>query len=393
MTIQPATLREQLEANYDKIVAPVESTTTATADTVSTATQTQTTATPATTSTGEVKPDTTTGERVRDPETGRFVPATDAKDPKAGAPAKQTEKPAAPAATVEERLGVKRPDSWKKELWTLWDKLDAGQPLTKEERKQYLEYVHEREGQFTKGVSAYKAEAEHAKALQAAIAPYQPMMQQQGITPEKFITTLASVHQTLSSGNPQDKLKAFARFAQDYQIPLHELLVQGEDGKVYLNQQYFQTQQDAAQSGQVSPQDIDKLVDRKMQQMMLQRMVQEFEAAKDAGGNVLHPHFQVLRQTMDGLLRSGVVTDLQSAYDMAFKAPQHADIYASVQEQDRKAKDEARQREELDKAARAKANAVSPKTSTPTGKVGETGKKSLRAALEDSYDQHVAGRI
>lgn len=391
MTVQPATLREQLEENYDKIITPADTTSTLADDTTSAA-PAAAVDTAATTSEVE-KPDTTAGERVRDPETGRFV---ETKDDKKADPVKQTDKPAtikATVTTVEEKLGVKRPDSWKKDLWTLWDKLDAGQPLSREERKQYLEYINEREGQYTKGVSAYKAEADHAKALRAAIAPYEQMMASQGITPDKFIATLANVHQTLSSGAPQDKLRAFARFAQDYQIPLHELLVQGEDGKVYLNQQYFQTQQDAAQSGQVSPQDIDKLVDRKMQQMMLARVVQEFEQAKDAGGNLLHPHFQVLRQTMDGLLRSGVVRDLQSAHDMALKAPQHAELYVSVQEQDRKTKDEAKQREEAEKAARAKANAVSPKTSTPTGKVGDTGKKGLRAALEDSYETHVAGRI
>ena len=339
---------------------------------------------------------TTVSERPRDPVTGQFVPSDKAK-PKEAPTEKPlgrepTPKPGVVAAPVDEKLGVKRPDSWKKELWPVWDKLDAGLPLTKDERKAYLEYQLEREGQYTKGVSAYKAEAEHAKRLIEAITPYQQMMQSQGIAPEKFISTLANTHQTLSSGSPQEKLRAFARFAQDYQIPLHELLIQGEDGKVYLNQQYFQAPQQEA-PGTLRPQDVKQMVSAELQQQMLARLVHEFVAAKDASGNPLHPHFDSVRQTMDGLLRSGLAKDLQGAYDAALRLPQHADIFEAISEQKRKLEEEAKAKEELDKAARARANAVSPKTATPTGSITGAGKKGLRSVLEDSYDQHVTGRI
>ena len=383
---QEKTLHDQLTEAYDSTVgapATPESTAEAPATTQ-----------PSTEVATESAP--VVSERQRDPVTGQFLPADKAK-PKEASTAQPlgrdpTPKPGVVAAPVDEKLGVKRPDSWKKELWPVWDKLDAGLPLTKDERKAYLEYQLEREGQYTKGVSAYKAEAEHAKRLIEAITPYQQMMQSQGIAPEKFISTLASTHQTLSSGSPQEKLRAFARFAQDYQIPLHELLIQGEDGKVYLNQQYFQAPQQEA-PGTIRPQDIDRAVDAKVQQYMLQRLVQEFVASKDASGNPLHPHFDEVRQTMDGLLRQGLAKDLQGAYDAALRLPQHASTFEAISEQKRKLEEEAKAKEEAEKAARARANAVSPKTATPTGSIPGAGKKGLRSVLEDSYDQHVTGRI
>ena len=389
MAVQGASLREQLEENYDKIIAPAAESTATSDVPATTITEVKTDAPAA----QEVK----TEERTRDPATGQFLKTEEKKD---AAPQKAA--PAAPAARavpsgvvaapIPDKLGIKRPDSWKKELWSIWEKFDSGQSLTREERKAYLEYQLEREGQYTKGVSAYKAEADNAKRLNEALAPFQPLMQSQGIAPERFITTLASTHQVLSGGSPQEKLRAFARFAQDYQIPLHELLVQGEDGKVYLNQQYFASPQSEA-TDSLSPQDIDKRVDARMQQMMLQRLVQEFVAAKDGGGNALHPHFQEVRASMDGLLRSGLAKDLQGAYDAALRLPQHTAIFEAMQQQQRKAEDDAKAKEEADKAARARANAVSPRSSTPTGSVAGSGKKGLRSALEDAYDQHVTGRI
>ena len=375
------TLHETLEKAYDSTVGAETAPATGASEAVTTTAAAETTTA---TTAKETPTATPSAERVRDPATGKFV----TKD--ATAPVK-----AVPAATVipaATRLGVKRPDSWKKEAWGIWDKLDAGDALTPEERKSLLDYTHEREGQYTKGVSAYKAEAEHAKRLIEAITPYQQMMQTQGITPEKFITAIANVHQTLSGGNAQEKLRAFARFAQDYQIPLEQLLVQGEDGKVYLNQQYFQNQE-KTESQPFSSQDIDRRVQQQLQNHMLTMRVQEFQAAKDASGNVSHPHFEKVRQTMDGLLRSGLAKDLQGAYDAALRLPQHADIFNADQEQTRKTEAEAKAKEEADRVARAKAQVASPRTDSPTGSDKGSGKKGLRSVLSDAYDQHVTGRI
>ena len=366
------TLRETVEAAYDSTVGAAETAATDAPVVVETAAPGATT--PAA--------DTDAG-RARDA-SGRFIEA-DKEKPTAAKPVKA---PATAAAPVE-KIGVKRPDSWKKELWPIWEKLDAGEALSREERKQFLEYLPQREGEYAKGVSAYKAEADHAKALRDAIAPYQPMLQQTGMRPEQFISSLANTHQTLTNGTPEQKLRTFAKFAQDYQIPLNEMLIQGEDGKVYLNQEYFKPQQPQG----IAPEDVDKRVVTTMQKMMWANTVQNFVQARDKDGNPLYPHYEKVKGTMDGLLRAGLFPDLPSAYGGALRLPQHADLYEAEQKQLRDQQAAAKLKEEADKVARARANAASPRTSTPTASVDGGGKKGLRDTVEAAYDQHIGGRI
>ena len=122
------TLRETVEAAYDSTVGAAETAATDAPVVVETAAPGATT--PAA--------DTDAG-RARDA-SGRFIEA-DKEKPTAAKPVKA---PATAAAPVE-KIGVKRPDSWKKELWPIWEKLDAGEALSREERKQFLEYLPQRE--------------------------------------------------------------------------------------------------------------------------------------------------------------------------------------------------------------------------------------------------------
>ena len=52
---------------------------------------------------------------------------------------------------------IPKPTTWKKDLLPLWDKIAKGEVLTKDESKNTLEYLNQRENEFKKGVSVYKA--------------------------------------------------------------------------------------------------------------------------------------------------------------------------------------------------------------------------------------------
>lgn len=380
MTVESApTIREALESAYDETIAPAleqsETPPAAPAETVP--------------ETPEQK-----DTRARD-EAGRFVEKKE--DKKEEVKAKPSGvKPADPAAPVQEKLGVKRPDSWKKELWPVWDKLDAGEVLTKEERKMFLEYLPQREGEYQKGVSTYKQEWDRARPLIEAVAPYQPFLAQHNMKPEQFVAALAQSDQVLRYGNPQQKLQMFARLAQDYQIPIHEMLVQGEDGKVYLNQQYTQP---AAQPQNLSPENVQQMVAKTLQDQMWITAIRNFVVAKDKDGSPAYPHFDQFKTTMDGLLRSGVVTGatpdeaLKNAYDATLRLPQNATLFEAHQKQEREAEEALKRKEEADRAKRARDAAPQVKGSTPTGPTDGGGKKSIRQALEAAYDQHIGGRV
>lgn len=328
------------------------------------------------------------GERVRDG-SGKFV--------KKDEPAARTDDAATTAtaaAAQAERFGIKRPDSWKKELWPIWDKLDAGQPLTREEQKQFLEYIPHRETEYQKGVSTYKTEWDRAKPLIDAVAPYQPFLQQANLKPEQFVAALAQSDQALRYGTPQQKMETFIRLAQDYQVPLQELFVKGEDGQVYFNQNYLRQHAQQAQPSQtgLTKQDVAMM----LAQERLVASVQQFQTAKDKDGSLLYPHFNEVKQTMDGLLRSGLATDLQGAYDAALRMPQHQALYEAQQTAKRDAEAAAKKAEEAATAERARLKTVSTRTSTPAGPVNTpkgNGREAIANALSEAYDRHVGGRI
>ena len=118
----------------------------------------------------------------------------------------------------EEQLEVSdipKPTTWKKDLLPLWDKIAKGETLTKEESKKHLEYLNQRENEFKKGVSVYKAEAERAKALEEAITPFVPELQAQGIHPAAWINNLGRAHKVLTKAPYEQKVQMFHRLAQD----------------------------------------------------------------------------------------------------------------------------------------------------------------------------------
>jgi hypothetical protein len=214
-------------------------------------------------------------------------------------------------------------------------------------------------------------------------------MRQNNIKPETLVSNLLSADQTLRYGQPQDKLKLFAKLATDYQIPLHEMLVQGEDGKVYFNQQYFQPQQTQQAPTGLTKEDAEKLFQEKMAHMQWTNAIQAFVAAKDDKGNPKYPHFETVRQTMDRLLKSGEATDLPTAYTKAVRL--NDDIWEAEQKAKQDSAANAQQKVQQAQVGKAKATAVSPRTATPSADTGTGKAKGIRASIEAAVDAHAGG--
>jgi len=60
-------------------------------------------------------------------------------------------------AAAEEAKPVSRPSTWKKEYVQIWDKMEAGEQISKEDFTKFAEYAYQRESEYKKGVSTYKA--------------------------------------------------------------------------------------------------------------------------------------------------------------------------------------------------------------------------------------------
>jgi hypothetical protein len=193
-------------------------------------------------------------------------------------------------------------------------------------------------------VSTYKGEFDAAKPVLDALAPFKPYLEQHGIEPAQWVNNLGTAHWKLVYGNPQERLSMFAQLARDYRVPLEQMFVRDPQGQIFFNQQLLQAVQ---QPQQQQPQDVAALVRNEMQDHFTKQEVVKFSAE--------NPHFDQVRETMVGLLQSGLASDLKSAYDAAVRLPQHAEIWDAMQ----------KQRAEQDTKAQAEAAAKRRESSAP----------------------------
>lgn len=307
-------------------------------------------------------------------EKGQFVSKKEA-EPVEEAPQVE-DAPVEVEAQVEEyKPVVARPTTWKKEYLPLWDKMDRGENLTPEEARKMLEYSTQRESEYKKGVSAYKAEADNARALTEAIAPFVPELQKNGIHPAAWVNNLGRAHMILSQAPYQQKLELFNKLAQDYGIDLN-LAHSGENTTQYQDPQAYALQQQIQQLQQ----QVQQVGSWKQQQenQVLMSEIERFSSDVDK-----HPHFEAVREQMAQLLERGLANDLESAYAKAVRL--NDEVWQT--EQNRLLQQATNQANQAQRVARAKAAAVSPKSVTPNVSAQATDKKDRRSLLAEQMGE------
>jgi hypothetical protein len=286
-----------------------------------------------------------------------------------------------PEEVEEPEPALQRPSTWKKEYLPIWDKLTSGEQLTKEEALKLAQYSNQRESEYKKGVSTYKAEADRGRVLEEAIAPFSDEFQKQGITPAVWINNLGRAHMVLTKAPYEQKVQMFQRLAQDYGIQLNQ------DGQFAAPPQVdAYTQQLMNQLNQVN-QEVSTIKGR-FQQEEQARLSNEIERVRSNAEKF--PHFDVVREEMAQLLELGKAQDLETAYAKAVRL--NDDVWAI--EQDRLLKNAQKQASKAQQVAKAKAAAVSPRSVTPSGKVADTGdKKDRRALIAEQLGDAMSRRV
>lgn len=301
-------------------------------------------------------------DRPRD-EAGRFAPKAEkppeaTTEPVEAKPAEQT--------MVEQVQERKAPTSWKKEYWDAYQKLDP----------KLADYITQREAQFASGVSTYKQEAERAREMFEAIAPFQQDLQQYNIKPSDWIRRLGGAHQTLVRGSPEQKLQVFRQLAQDYGVTL-DAVQSGQPDQVmtYLSPLQEQVRQLQGQLMGWQQQQQQR------EQQAIQSEIEQFSAQ--------HEHFESVKETMAGLLQAGLAQDLSSAYEKALRM--NDELWQADQQRQAQEAEKQRREAEAARVASARAKAVSVKSATPTGAMVGSGKKDLRSILSEAVEQHLGG--
>jgi len=333
------TLREALEASFDQVENVVE-TSTPSQETVDV----------------ETKP--------RD-EQGKFAQKEEVKTVES-APQVEEEKP----ANI-------RPSTWKKEYLPIWDKLSTGQPLSPEESAKLAAYSNQRENEYKTGVSTYKAEAQQAKMLQDAIAPFVPDLQAQNIAPNQFIQNLGNAHMMLVKGTPEQKMNVFARLAQEYGVPLNAVAQTQQGGQIDPTVLQLMQELQAIKS-QVSG--VTGWRDQQENQQIQQQLSEYTDVEK-------YPYFEMVRGNMAQLLEAGKAQTLKEAYEQATEP--FETLFNQRLEQVKATQPHVDQQA----VQKAKAKAVSVKSSTPSGSVTTTSAKDRRALISEAVDNLMGSRV
>jgi hypothetical protein len=273
---------------------------------------------------------------------------------------------------------IPKPTTWKKDLLPLWDKIAKGETLTKEESKKHLEYLNQRENEFKKGVSVYKAEAERAKALEEAINPFVPELQAQGIHPAAWINNLGRAHMILTKAPYDQKVQMFHRLAQDYGVNLNQSSEPVAPTDAYtqqLMQQLYQVNQEVS------------TIKSRFEQEEQSRLNNEIERVRS--DKERFPHFDMVREEMAQLLELGKAQDLETAYAKAVRMNDEA----WKVEQEKLLRQATTQASKAQQVARAKATAVSPKSVTPNGTQAKVEAKDRRSLLMAQMAEAESGRL
>ena len=276
---------------------------------------------------------------------------------------------------------IKRPTTWKKEYVEVWNKMQEGKPLDKAEFAKFAEYANQREAEYKKGVSAYKAEADNARELTQAIGQFAPELQAQGIHPVAWINNLGRAHVMLTKAPYEQKVQMFHRLAQDYGIQLNQ------DGIKMPEQQYVDPyQQQLMQQLQATQQQVYQLSAIREQEENA-RLTQEI--SRVSSDKERFPHFEMVREDMAQLLERGLAPNLETAYAKAVRMNDEA----FKLEQEKLLKSAGSQASKAQQVARAKATAVSPRSVTPSGQVSKTDAKDRRSLLMANLADAEGGRV
>jgi hypothetical protein len=273
---------------------------------------------------------------------------------------------------------ITRPSTWKKEYVQIWDKMEKGEQISKDDFNKFAEYANQRESEYKKGVSTYKAEADRAKAYEEAVGPYTQDLQRRGIKPEQYISNLARADQILTNAPMEQKVQIFQRLAQEYGVQLN--------GNGQMQQFDPYTQQLMNQLNQVN-QEVSSIKGRFAQEEN-QRLMTEIE--KYRSDVEKFPHFDVVREEMAQLLELGKAQDLETAYKKAVRM--NDDVWEL--EQERLLNTAKQSTIKAQQVAKAKAAAVSPKSVTPSGRVAEPGdKKDRRSIIAEHMGEAMSRRV
>ena len=258
---------------------------------------------------------------------------------------------------------------------------EAFEHLPEDQRSFMLQREQERDAAFTRKTTDLAEQRRQVESLQGVLAPYKQQMQAHGISEAEYVSRLMTYDNALRQ-NPK---LALQNLAQHYGIKLS-----GDSGVDYVeetpsNPQILQLQQQLNQT-QAHIQTMQQSQVMAQQQQLVDQ-VESFSTAKDAKGNLKHPHFEKLRERMGRLVNAGETTDLEEAYGKALRLDN--DLYNEAITNERNAV--SKKADDRRKAAVQKAKKIQPTRGHGALPGGSVKPSDLDDILRNSIGSTVSG--
>jgi hypothetical protein len=234
--------------------------------------------------------------------------------------------------------------------------------------------VTKRETDVARGFEQYAGKAKSAEALDAVLEPVRPTLSRSGIDEATYVRKLVDWDSYLTT----DPKQAIQALAQQFGIDLSAVVNTAAASEpsdptlAALQNEVAGLKQHLANDAQTRQQ---------AQFTQLQGQITGFAEAKDANGNLKHPHFAAVENHMAALINGRLAPDMGQAYEMAvYSNPDVRKQLLSAQSADAQRE---RQQAEAKKATAAKRIAA-------TNIEGSTAKGATPpATLEEEIGQVV----
>lgn len=188
------------------------------------------------------------------------------------------------------------PQSWSKEKHEVWSKLDP----------QAQEYIEQREKQMHDGVQLVKEDAGFGKSMKDVIAPYNGLIQAQGLDAPKAVQYLLNAHHVLSNSSPDQKLQHLAKIAESYGINL---------GQVQQNNPQSKNVDSLVRQLQNELSEVKGYLSQGQQQAAQARAAQVASEVETFASSEKAPYFDECADQIVAFINAG--DSLESAYEKA----------------------------------------------------------------------------
>lgn len=257
---------------------------------------------------------------------GRFQPVTGAPDAGPGAPPAPTAAPVPPSPVAAPpgpdgaapgALGggqpapgsvaldhTKPPSAWTPEMKAKWN------GIPEDIRKE----VTRREEASARGVQQLKQHYEPMEQIYKAIEPYGAYFQHIQRHPIDYLQEVINIEQTMTLGNPAQKVQMILSLADRYGVPMRQALDSAMGGK--LNAMIQQAHQQWQTPPEIPPDVARELYELRQSQEAIVNQAVDAELNQFLADGT-KPFFEHVKDKMADLIEQGVCEGFDDAYNMA----------------------------------------------------------------------------